>query len=66
MKLTEKVRSREVKEKNEKYKKAVDELKRLETMQKDLQGRFKVYLLDFFIYYTVKGRMKEPLISITG
>lgn len=42
MKLSEKVRSREVKEKNDKYKKAVDELKRLEVMQKDLQGRFKV------------------------
>ena len=59
MKLTEKVRSREVKEKNDKYKKAIDELKRLETMQKDLQGRFKVCLLNFFCYFTVKTGIKD-------
>ncbi|XP_057307994.1 uncharacterized protein LOC130645884 [Hydractinia symbiolongicarpus] len=39
--LHEKVRARELKEKNEKYKKAVDEMKRLEQEQKDLLRRLK-------------------------
>ena len=42
VKLGEKARIREGKEKNEKYKKAVEELKRLENTQKDLEYRFKV------------------------
>ena len=42
VKLSEKSRAREAKEKNEKYKKAVDELKRLESTQRELKYRFKV------------------------
>ena len=47
MKLNEKARSRELKEKNDKYKRALEELKRLEMMQKDLQNRFKVKMICF-------------------
>ena len=42
VKLSEKSRVREAKEKNEKYRKAVEELKRLESTQRELKYRFKV------------------------
>lgn len=41
VKLSEKSRVREAKEKNEKYRKAVEELKRLESTQRELKYRFK-------------------------
>lgn len=43
--LHEKVRARELKEKNEKYKKAVDEMRRLENDHRELLAKFRVSLL---------------------
>ena len=42
IKLNERSRVRETKEKNEKYRKAVEELRKLENDQRDLAYRFKV------------------------
>ena len=47
IKLTERARLRETKEKNEKYKRAIDELQRLENSQRDLEYRFRVRKYNF-------------------
>ena len=49
--LHEKVRARELREKNEKYKKAVEQMKRLEKDHRELQDKLKVY---YAIIITVK------------
>ena len=52
--LHEKVRARELREKNEKYKRAVEQMKRLEKDHRELQEKLKVCYVIFFCYIVVK------------
>lgn len=49
--LHEKVRARELREKNEKYKRAVEQMKRLEKDHRELQEKLKVCYVIFFLLY---------------